>query len=337
MTAAGSPATGPTPRAATPVIDAPAQLDAAAQPEATAGAGDGEAAARADQAPRSGQDPAALRATTQMAMNAPARDLGQPVASGNADAVDAEPQSTLAKAMAGDGATGEDTASETKPPAVTPAAPQAAQPHMLRAGVSAAAMAFAAAMSDGQARAGDGGFDIDGFGDFGSRGDAAQQAAASVARAAATASLPQQAAAATAHLAAEIARFASKGSTRFQIRMDPPEMGRIDVDLKVGKDGTVRAHLAVERSETLDMFLRDQRSLERALDAAGLKLENGSVQLSLKDQGGFAGFQHRDGQDDGPGAGRGGDGPAGEGEDEDMVSVSRVQVRGASGALDIQI
>ena len=338
MTAAGSPASGSTPGAAAPVIDAPAQSEATAGPGAGASdAGDGEVAAQADQAPRNGRDPAALRATTQMAMNAPARDLGQPVASGTADAVDGEPTSTLAKAMAGDGATGEDTASETKPPAVTPAAPQVAQPQPVRAGVSAAALAFAAAMSDGQANGGDGGFDIDGFGDFGQRGDAAQQAAASVARAAATASLPQQAAATTAHLAAEIARFASKGSTRFQIRMDPPEMGRIDVDLKVGKDGTVRAHLAVERSETLDMFLRDQRSLERALDAAGLKLENGSVQLSLKDQGGFAGFQRQDGQDDAQGAGRGGDGPAAEGEVEDLVSVSRVQVRGASGALDIQI
>ncbi|MBC01099.1 MAG: hypothetical protein CML67_16335 [Rhodobacteraceae bacterium] len=334
MTAVGSPASGSTPGAAAPVIDAPAQSEATAGPGAgESDAGDGEVAAQADQAPRNGRDPAALRATTQMAMNAPARDLGQPVASGTADAVDGEPTSTLAKAMAGDGATGEDTASETKPPA----APQVAQPQPVRAGVSAAALAFAAAMSDGQANGGDGGFDIDGFGDFGQRGDAAQQAAASVARAAATASLPQQAAAATAHLAAEIARFASKGSTRFQIRMDPPEMGRIDVDLKVGKDGTVRAHLAVERSETLDMFLRDQRSLERALDAAGLKLENGSVQLSLKDQGGFAGFQRQDGQDDAQGAGRGGDGPAAEGEVEDLVSVSRVQVRGASGALDIQI
>ncbi|SDU30402.1 flagellar hook-length control protein FliK [Stappia sp. ES.058] len=326
-----SATSGATSGAATPVIDQ------AAQPEGSAGTGesDGKAAAQ-DQAPRSGRDPATLRATTQMAINAPARDLGQPVAIGTGDAPNGEATSTLAKALAADGASTEDTASDHKPPAPTPAVAQPAQTATLRAGVSAAALAFAAAITDGQAKAGDAGLDFDGFGEPGLRGDTAQQAAAT-ARAAATAPLPQQAAAATVHLAAEIARFASKGSTRFQIRMDPPEMGRIDVDLKIGKDGSVRAHLAVERSETLDMFLRDQRSLERALDAAGLKLENGSVQLSLKDQGGFGGFQRQDGQDEGHADGPGGDADGGEMDAEGPVTVSRVQVTGASGALDIQI
>ncbi|MBL6431822.1 MAG: hypothetical protein HPM95_14500 [Alphaproteobacteria bacterium] len=181
-------------------------------------------------------------------------------------------------------------------------------------------------MSDGQANGGDGGFDIDGFGDFGQRGDAAQQAAASVARAAATASLPQQAAAATAHLAAEIACFASKGSTASRSAWIRRKWA--GSTWTSGRQGRHRAGPSCGGTQRdADMFLRDQRSLER-FDAAGLKLENGSVQLSLKDQGGFAGFQRQDGQDDAQGAGRGGDGPAAEGEVEDLVSVSRVQVRG---------
>ncbi|MBL6431821.1 MAG: hypothetical protein HPM95_14495 [Alphaproteobacteria bacterium] len=94
------------------MIDAPAQSDAAEQPDATVGAGDGEVAARADQAPRNGRDPAALRATTQMAMNAPARDLASRSPAAMPMPSMGSP-STLAKAMAGDGATGEDTASET--------------------------------------------------------------------------------------------------------------------------------------------------------------------------------------------------------------------------------
>ncbi len=83
-------------------------------------------------------------------------------------------------------------------------------------------------------------------------------------------------------VAAEIARFASKGDSRFEIRLDPPELGRVDVRLKVKDDGTVKAHLFVERSETLDGFLRDQRGLERALEQAGLKTDSGSLQFSLK-------------------------------------------------------
>ena len=118
--------------------------------------------------------------------------------------------------------------------------------------------------------------------------------------------------------------------------MDPAELGRVDVELKISGDGSVRAHLAVERTETLDMLMRDQRGLERALDAAGLKLESGSVQLSLRDQGGFSGFA---GSDTSAGSGASG------GETDEMTTeadgetamVSRVQVTGSRGALDIQI
>ena len=40
--------------------------------------------------------------------------------------------------------------------------------------------------------------------------------------------------------------------------------------MHVDAAGNVNARLTVERSETLDMFQRDQRSLERALAQAGL-------------------------------------------------------------------
>nr|WP_283776592.1 flagellar hook-length control protein FliK [Stappia sp. WLB 29] len=151
-----------------------------------------------------------------------------------------------------------------------------------------------------------------------------------------TAALPQNVAVASAHLATEVARFAQKGQTRFQIRMDPPELGRVDVELKVSRDGTVRAHLTVERSETLDMFLRDQRGLERALDAAGLKLDSGGLEMSLKNQNGFAGFERGEGGHDRFASGEGG-GLQKEDGDTLPMAAARAYVSGASGALDIQI
>jgi hypothetical protein len=87
-------------------------------------------------------------------------------------------------------------------------------------------------------------------------------------------------------VAAEIARNLKDGQTRFQMRFDPPELGRVDVKMKVSADGSVQAHLIVERPETLDMFLRDQRGLERALEAAGLNTGSGNLEFSLKQDGG---------------------------------------------------
>ncbi|WP_316860506.1 flagellar hook-length control protein FliK [uncultured Cohaesibacter sp.] len=86
-------------------------------------------------------------------------------------------------------------------------------------------------------------------------------------------------------IAAEISKFAQKGETRFEIRLDPPELGKIDVRLTVGSDGQTRAHLIVERSETLDLLTRDQRFLERSLQQNGVNLENQGLEYSLMDQG----------------------------------------------------
>jgi flagellar hook-length control protein FliK len=82
------------------------------------------------------------------------------------------------------------------------------------------------------------------------------------------------------------------GKNRFDIRLDPPELGRIDVRLDVDQDGRVTSRLVVERSETLDLLRRDAPQLERALQDAGLKTADNSLQFSLRDQG----FTDRDGQ-----------------------------------------
>lgn len=87
-------------------------------------------------------------------------------------------------------------------------------------------------------------------------------------------------------VAAEISRNLKNGNTRFQMRFDPPELGRVEVNMRVAADGSVQAHLIVDRPETLDMFLRDQRGLERALEAAGLKTDSNDLTFTLKDQGG---------------------------------------------------
>jgi flagellar hook-length control protein FliK len=95
-------------------------------------------------------------------------------------------------------------------------------------------------------------------------------------------------------LAVAIAAHAESGKNHFEIRLDPPELGRIDVRLDVDKDGQVTSHLRVERAETLDLLRRDAPALERALQQAGLKTSDNGLQFSLRDHS-FS--QHNEGRE----------------------------------------
>ncbi len=85
-------------------------------------------------------------------------------------------------------------------------------------------------------------------------------------------------------LAVTIAARANAGASRFDIRLDPAELGRIDVRIEVDRHGQVTSHLTVEKPETLAMLRQDQTQLQRALDNAGLKTGDSGLQFSLRDQ-----------------------------------------------------
>lgn len=86
------------------------------------------------------------------------------------------------------------------------------------------------------------------------------------------------------NLAFEMSRQFTNGNSRFEIRLDPPEMGRIDVRMEIDASGTVTARLSVEKAETLDYLQRDARALERALEEAGLKGGEANLEFTLKSQ-----------------------------------------------------
>ncbi|MGD9868432.1 MAG: flagellar hook-length control protein FliK [Hyphomicrobiales bacterium] len=132
-------------------------------------------------------------------------------------------------------------------------------------------------------------------------------------------------------IAVHIAQQAQTGARRFDIRLDPPELGRIEVRLEVNREGHVHTHLVVERSETLDLLQRDARQLERALQDAGLDTSQGGMKFSLKEHG--AGQQ--DARDNGFGnsSGAGGE-PAAESAEE---PVWQGRAYTATGGLDIRI
>lgn len=101
-------------------------------------------------------------------------------------------------------------------------------------------------------------------------------------------------------LAFELVRQVNDGNTRFQMRLDPPELGKIHVKLDIDPTGQVNARLTVEKAETLDLMQRDQRALERALQQAGLDSSKTNLEFSLT-QNPFSGNQQ--GQDGNGGRG----------------------------------
>ena len=85
-------------------------------------------------------------------------------------------------------------------------------------------------------------------------------------------------------VAMEIATSIQSGKSRFEIRLDPADLGRIDVRIDIDRNGQMTSHLTVEKPETLSMLRQDAPQLQRALDDAGFKTGGGGLQFSLRDQ-----------------------------------------------------
>ena len=123
---------------------------------------------------------------------------------------------------------------------------------------------------------------VDGLPDFGFSASTTSASSATAAVApsgtASTDSVP------IAGLAVAIAARAQLGSNQFDIKLSPPELGRIDVQLNVDSNGQVTSHMTVERPETLQLLQNQQPQLQNALEQAGLTTADNGLQFSLRDQ-----------------------------------------------------
>lgn len=82
-----------------------------------------------------------------------------------------------------------------------------------------------------------------------------------------------------------VSRAVKAGEQEFTMRLDPAELGRVQVKLKFMEGGRVHAQVVAERPETLELLQRDARGLERAIQGAGAKAQGATIEFSL-DQGG---------------------------------------------------
>lgn len=65
------------------------------------------------------------------------------------------------------------------------------------------------------------------------------------------------------------------------VRLEPAELGRVDVRIEREPGGPARISLLVERPDTLHAIQRDQAHLHRALDLAGVPPDGRQVQYQL--------------------------------------------------------
>ena len=85
-------------------------------------------------------------------------------------------------------------------------------------------------------------------------------------------------------VAAKLAAQAGDGGRSYDIQLDPENLGRVRVHLDVGKDGAVTASISADRADTLAMLRSDARTLQQALQDAGLSTSSGSLDFSLSGQ-----------------------------------------------------
>ncbi|HME28136.1 MAG TPA: flagellar hook-length control protein FliK [Acetobacteraceae bacterium] len=70
---------------------------------------------------------------------------------------------------------------------------------------------------------------------------------------------------------------APDGAQRLTMRLEPPELGRVQVRIDRPAEAAARVEITVDKAETLTLLLRDQPQLQRALDQAGVPAEGRTV------------------------------------------------------------
>jgi flagellar hook-length control protein FliK len=69
------------------------------------------------------------------------------------------------------------------------------------------------------------------------------------------------------------------------LQLAPADLGRLDIKLRFDKDGGIRAHLSVDKPETLALLQKDSSHLQRALAQAGFDTDDNTLSFDLRQHG----------------------------------------------------
>lgn len=68
-----------------------------------------------------------------------------------------------------------------------------------------------------------------------------------------------------------------KAKKELSVELDPPELGRLQIQLSIEKDGPMKVHLIAEKQDTYNLLQRDSHVLKSALDSAGIQMDGSSL------------------------------------------------------------
>lgn len=131
--------------------------------------------------------------------------------------------------------------------------------------------------------------------------------------------------------AVDVAARSQSGAKQFDIRLDPPELGRVDVRLSIDTHGKAEAHLTADQPQTLELLQKDAPALARALRDAGLNVNQDGLNFSLRNQQQQAGSE-----DNARGGARTGLGGSNR-NNEPGIEEAGAYVRRSLGVLDIRV
>ncbi len=73
------------------------------------------------------------------------------------------------------------------------------------------------------------------------------------------------------------------GADHISIRLNPPELGKLDIRMEVMQDGRAHVMITADNKDAFDILQRDARGLEKMLNEAGLQTDSDSLQFDLKE------------------------------------------------------
>jgi len=84
----------------------------------------------------------------------------------------------------------------------------------------------------------------------------------------------------------KITKALQAGQDRITIRLNPAELGRVEVKMELTHDGRATAIVTADNKDTLDLLRRDSSDLQKALEEGGMQLSDGDLSFNLRGEEG---------------------------------------------------
>ena len=79
-----------------------------------------------------------------------------------------------------------------------------------------------------------------------------------------------------------ITQSAIKGVDKIEIKLNPADLGQLEIKMQIGKDGRLQTHIIASNAETLELLQKDLSGLKDAFNNAGYQTDEGSFSFSYR-------------------------------------------------------